>query len=178
MIRIQCFPGKLQKNTCLCYTIVEVFMKRMLLIVLLALVVSFFCACDETEDDDYYRFKITSTGNKFFGIYTIDADKDVYISDTKDVEQKGNYYFFDTVLDSPSTISIKVDGFDYNEAAGTAQTTRITIEVFEGKELVKESYITASSYDQHLYLTLYYKFKGNDDNDDDDSDDDDDDSEE
>lgn len=141
-------------------------MKRIIPVLLF---IVFLIGCSDEKEEGYYRFKITSTGNRFFAIYTIDAEKDYYISE-EDVKQQGNYFYFDQILDNPSTIAIKVDGLDYNETTGTTQTTRIGIELFVDDELVKETYLTASSYDQHLYLTLYYEFSGS--NDDDDTDDD------
>lgn len=134
-------------------------MKKWIVFVLFFALLS--STCEDNESEGYYRFKVTSTGNTFFGIYTIDGKDDYYFPTDEDkIETEGNYYSFDKELNNPSTISIKVDGYDYNELSGSQQTTRISIEIYEGDELVLDKYLTASSYDQHLYLTLYYEFKG------------------
>lgn len=119
----------------------------------LALILSIF-ACED-EPDSYYRFKITSTGNKFYGEYTVNGKEDFTI-DATDVVTSGSYYIFEKNLSNPDSIHIKVDGFDSTNEGG--QTSRISIEVYQDSELKKEVSTTASASDAHVYVTLYYEF--------------------
>ncbi len=130
-------------------------MKKILLLILIS---TFLISCD-AEEEGYYRFKITSTGNKFFGEYTING-KDDFLINESDVSAEGNYFIYKKNLSNPKSIHIKVDGID--AADGIAQTSRISIEVYENSELKKEQSASSTSNDSHLYVTLYYEFEESD----------------
>ncbi len=115
-----------------------------------------FTACNDSEEaDSIYKFTVRSTGNSFYGYYSVDEDENNIKSDDI-VYDDEHYYFYEKDLNNPSHVDIYIDGYPEGSTGGATMT--IHIRFIENGDCVKETKITKLADDDVIAATLNWDY--------------------